>query len=409
LSATSAYNVDTKPPTDNAIRLLHYEAIVASPADWSWLVAAVGALVLVFLLLFLWLRVQRAAVPDSAHREASSSADALGRYALIYAREDHASLLAATLSLRCVRVTGSEQLAVLVASEAPAVAFIDIELLPQLAVELERFPVVAILDEPANARLPSVVRSFDRFGALAHVIASQVLTSPQAKAHLDAIVDRLLRGAEHDPHATSSIGRVAMLAQASHRETRFERMRDFFARHGVSTRMTSALNDVAEELVMNALYNAPAEAGYFDAPVLRTDDVTLPVDRACEISYGLHEGNAFIRVRDPFGSLRRERVIQVLARCLDTAGAALDESRGGAGLGMCRVFSTATTIAITVLPGRLTDVLVEVALKGAKDSKLLAIDLNFVTDDRNRDLDPLMLELDSQLLDNSVTLVTAMA
>jgi hypothetical protein len=382
-----------------------------------------GALALLLVLLRLRAR------PTAARAAAPARNAPTAWFALIYAREERAGQLAAALAIRCVQVKSSEELAAVLSNETPAVAFIDIELMPQLTRQLdsrdlrvagstsewkggsvERFPIVAIIDEPANARLPRVVRSLDAFGALGHVIAAPLLDSPQAKAHLDALVERLLHDPEHDQIAATGVGRVAMLAQASHREARFERMREYFARQGVSSRTATALNDVAEELVMNALYNAPAEAGYFEAPVSRTEDVTLPAERACQISYGLHEGNAFVRLRDTFGTLRRERLLEVLTRCLDTTGVALDESRGGAGLGMWRVFSNATTIAITVLPGRLTDIFVELAPKPGKGNRLLAVTLTFACDrEEDRKVDPPMLDFDSPLLDNSVTLVGATA
>jgi hypothetical protein len=165
--------------------------------------------------------------------------------------------------------------------------------------------------------------------------------------------------------------------------------------------MISRIYDIAEELVMNALYNAPSEAGYFKQPVSRTEDVTLPFERACEVSYGLEGENAFVRLRDPFGALRHERLIEVLARC-KARSVELDESRGGAGLGMWRVFSTATTVMITVVPGRMTDILVRIALTPGRSAKqLLAADLFFLPSDR-----PAERRLtEDESLDHSVTLV----
>jgi hypothetical protein len=155
---------------------------------------------------------------------------------------------------------------------------------------------------------------------------------------------------------------------------------------------------------MNALYNAPTEAGYFKAPVSRMEDVTLPLDRACEVSYGIEAGTAFVRLRDTFGALRHDRLLEVLARC-NTNEVTLDESRGGAGLGMWRVFSAATTVAITVIPGRLTDILIRMAPKQRKTARqLLAVDLFFLPDSQNV-ADAHALDQDSGLFEHSITMI----
>src|SRR5262249_5765420 len=147
---------------------------------------------------------------------------------------------------------------------------------------------------------------------------------------------------------------------------------------GVSARTIASSSDVAEELVTNALYDAPVEAGYFKRAVQRTEDVQLPPEHACEISYGLEHDSVFVRVRDPFGALTRCRLLGVLNRCQAT-GISLDESRGGAGLGLWRIFATASTIAITVIPGLLTDILVRIETRRRRSAtkQLLAAHLFF--------------------------------
>ena len=152
----------------------------------------------------------------------------------------------------------------------------------------------------------------------------------------------------------------------------------------------------------NALYDAPVEAGYFKNVVPRTQDVNLPPNCACEISYGIDETNGFLRVRDPFGAFTRARLLGVLARC-SGGGVSLDESRGGAGLGLWRVFSIASTVAITVVPGRLTDILVGIVTKDAgkraPGQRLLAVHLFFNSNTEDA------LPDEHDVLDDSVAIV----
>jgi len=74
-----------------------------------------------------------------------------------------------------------------------------------------------------------------------------------------------------------------------------------------------------------------------------------------------------VRVRDPFGSLTRERLKAVLQRCASPDGTVqVDETMGGAGLGMWRLFTIASFIGISVVKDRQTEVLVGFAKRSAR-------------------------------------------
>jgi hypothetical protein len=322
--------------------------------------------------------------------------------ALILASDDHAEQLLQALPDGGTRVRDAKELVAEAAKHRSATLFVDVELLGDLPdLETVHHVVVGLID--ATTQLGAIVTLLDKHPWLVHVIATPLLSQPLGRTHLKALMERVGGDRGYDLLGNASVGRVAVLATASHREARFERMRDYFSKHGLSSRTIMAIYEVTEELVMNALYNAPSESGYFKEPVSRTEDVTLPLDRACEISYGIEHGMAFARLRDTFGALRLERLREVLNRC-NQSGVVLDESRGGAGLGMWRVFSAATTIAITVIPGRLTDILVRIAPKqGRRAKQLLAVDLFFLPNAGTEEQH--VVELDNNMLDRSVTLI----
>jgi hypothetical protein len=287
-----------------------------------------------------------------------------------------------------------------------AAAFVDLALIPQVESERHNVPIVGLLDRSASPALTATINALSMYPWLAHLIAAPMLETPFARAHLTLLVERLVDGAEQAVLGPSGIGRVALLARASRREQRFERMQEFFAKQGMSARTLSTLHEIAEELVMNALYDAPLEAGYLTTPVPRTEDIAIPPDRACEISYGIERGNAFVRVRDPFGALQRTRLFEVLNRC-NHSGVTLDESRGGAGLGLWRVFTTASTVAITVVPGRITDILVGVATKSGRMLPGLLATHFFFAQESTTNRPQLAEDDDRDLFDESITLVVA--
>jgi hypothetical protein len=317
-----------------------------------------------------------------------------------FARDEHVALLRSALQEPLITVTSVARLAE-EASAPGAVAFVDVNLLDDLPGSGLPAAVVALVDDPPNETLQRAIVSLDAYPWLSNFVSIAMLSKPLARTHMAKLVARLALGDEPSMLSTG-VGRAALLAQASKRDARFERVRAFFEKQGMSARTIATINDVFEELVTNALYDAPMESGYFKEAVPRTEDVDLPRERACEISYGVEDGTVYIRVRDTFGSLTRERLLAVLVRC-NAANAQLDESRGGAGLGMWRVFSAATRISITVVPGHLTEVVVGIATGRGAAKQLLAVDLYFDPNASDSTVD--VPNGSRDLLDHSVTLV----
>lgn len=292
-------------------------------------------------------------------------------YSLVFAGEEIANQLCAAVP-GCVRVTSRAEVIAALATRKPVVAFVDFDLLPQLEGETSGVPIIGIIDDG----LGGTVRALTAFPWLSHFVSRVMISSPFAQSHLAMALERIERGPEFHVLGAPGTGRVALLTSSVRRDERFERMREFFAAQGASAKTVEQSSDVAEELVTNALYDAPLEAGYFTSAVMRTEDVVLPPEHACEISYGVDHGSVFLRIRDPFGALTRTRLLGVLNRC-NTTDVAIDPSRGGAGLGLWRVFSAATAISITVIPGRLTDILVRIEKKKGRDAKAHAVHLFF--------------------------------
>jgi len=322
-------------------------------------------------------------------------------HVLVFALDRDVKAITSAIGQNALVITGRAEFAAAVAMHRPIAAYVALELLPQVEDQRTKISIIGIVD----GAIDGVLNAINTFPWLSHVVATALLKQPFAASHLAALHDRIDVGPEQQVLGGSAVGRVALLANSARREARFERLREFFTAQKISTRTITALSDIAEELVSNALYDAPIEAGYFQAPVMRTTDVELPPERACEISYGVERGQAFVRIRDPFGSLTRARIMGVLNRC-NATDVPLDESRGGAGLGLWRVFSAASLIAITVIPGRLTDVVVWAEAKRNRGHQLLGVHL-FISDDHLLDgiQSRFAADHDYDLMDDSFTAV----
>lgn len=257
--------------------------------------------------------------------------------------------------------------------EAPrdlkTVSFVDDSTLAELAklavemgVPLEQMappgPVVAI----CNDTLPSAIGWLTTHPWLSHVVSAALLRQPIAVEHLRNVMQTLTKGGQPrllDWLGPTIVGRRIKLTQASKRVERLARMNEFFEARGINSRTVQQLGEVAEELLTNAFYSAPSAVGAPKQPIARTEDVTLPNVSPCDLGYGCREDLAIVRVRDPFGSLSRARLIEVLTKCARSdLQVPVDERVGRTGLGLWRVFSTASFVAVSVNNNRTTEVLV---------------------------------------------------
>jgi hypothetical protein len=292
-------------------------------------------------------------------------------HVVVFAREEYASLLYAALSVPHLRVNNRREFARAI-SNRPSIAFVDVELLHQIE-STTGVTVVGVTEGGVNDLVDRLLAS----PSLLRLISVSLLSGPSATANLAALCERIQRGPEHSAITDADVGRCALLSSSERRGARLERMADFFAAQSVHKKTIEMISDVAEELITNAIYDAPHEAGWFEAPVERTTAIELPPQLACEISYGIERNNVFVRVRDPFGALRQERLMQVLQRCRGSE-VEVDGSRGGAGLGMWRVFSAASTLIVSVIPARLTDITVWIDANNRRPSgKLHTLQMTF--------------------------------
>ncbi|MBA3541839.1 MAG: hypothetical protein H0T79_19650 [Deltaproteobacteria bacterium] len=224
-------------------------------------------------------------------------------------------------------------------------------------------PIIGVCEESLQTAV-----GWLQYPWLSHVVNSAMVEHPMAEQHLKNVL-RALTGTSQlrllDWLEPTVIGRRVRLTHSNKRVARLERMREFFEGKKVGNRTLELLQDVAEELLTNAFYDAPVAAGALK-PVPRTEDVALPDDSACDLAYGCRDDLAILRVRDPFGALTRRRLVEVLSRCARTdMTVEVDETMGGAGLGLWRIFSGASFVAISVLKNRHTEFLVGVAKRSA--------------------------------------------
>ena len=153
-------------------------------------------------------------------------------------------------------------------------------------------------------------------------------------------------------------------------EVKYERLRDFegrgraiqtvldFAEQSKMRRqIRSAIGSVCEELLMNALYDAPVDAD--GKPVFADID---PHDRTqsrsprpVSIRYAATPDLFAVAVRDRFGRLAKNTILSYIDKCIHQPNQ-IDRKTYGAGLGLYLVANAAATYVVNVAYGIATEV-----------------------------------------------------
>jgi hypothetical protein len=113
----------------------------------------------------------------------------------------------------------------------------------------------------------------------------------------------------------------------------------------------------AEELLTNALYDAPTDVA--GKPRYAHFERAIPVElgsgEAIEFQLAFDGQRIGMSAKDPFGSLTPERVVDILSRCFLRTSYEIPEDGGGAGLGLYFIFNLVQHFVINIAPGRMTE------------------------------------------------------
>lgn len=134
-----------------------------------------------------------------------------------------------------------------------------------------------------------------------------------------------------------------------------QKVSQFAASIGVRRKYRESIEQCCDEMLMNALYDAPVDASgkplAADPGKKRT--ALKGNDRAI-IEYGCDGHRFAVAVRDRFGRFERSVLVRYLDKCLHSAEQ-IDKKVGGAGLGLYLMSHSATSLMFNVQPGVATE------------------------------------------------------
>ncbi len=145
------------------------------------------------------------------------------------------------------------------------------------------------------------------------------------------------------------------LASSVDREELLEAARAFMLEHEVRPRMADLAQNAIEELITNAIYDAPTDSGgrRLYADVDRRNAVFLPSGARPRLDLAVEGKTIAAVMTDPHGSLDVATVRRYLAMGLRGD---FSEKPGGAGLGFARVFGLVDRLIVQITPRVRTEI-----------------------------------------------------
>lgn len=135
---------------------------------------------------------------------------------------------------------------------------------------------------------------------------------------------------------------------------------NFVKECGFSMHLAKTAFGITEELLMNAIYDAPVAAGsthYAELP--RSEPLTLLEKDQGILTYASDGRILVISAADPFGALKKDKLLRYLKKVLKRSDSQdlIDNKKGGAGLGLFKILYSSHGIICNVVPGKKTEMM----------------------------------------------------
>lgn len=158
------------------------------------------------------------------------------------------------------------------------------------------------------------------------------------------------------------------VTRSSQREELREELQAYFKKIGIRSTLLDRVNTAAEEMLMNAIYDAPVDSQ--GVPVFnhisRKTEIHLDTHQQAQLAYASDGVLLAVAVTDPFGSLTKEVTIDYLKSCYDGQPGSMNSQKGGAGRGLHQIVEAADLTVFNVKKGVRTEVISLFYIDGQK-------------------------------------------
>lgn len=150
-----------------------------------------------------------------------------------------------------------------------------------------------------------------------------------------------------------------VVASSEDRADLIARVDQYFENLGIRRTNRDRASLVLEELLMNAIYDAPTDEN--GKPVFNHKDrkevVKLGEKHQAKMRYATDGMMMAVSVQDPNGSLRGEIILNYLESCYSGQAGEMQTNKGGAGRGLHQIIENSDLVVFNVRPGVSTEVI----------------------------------------------------
>jgi hypothetical protein len=232
----------------------------------------------------------------------------------------------------------------------------DVELVVEALRANPALRVVLWTAEPLQRSLRYLVENAN----ISNVLGRPDFDSPPRGWELMLVLRRLLRPRDEGPKFAWFLdwgftGFQERVTDTAARDRLVEKVQKFVHHLGVRERVGELFSELAHELLMNAMFDAPVDdRGQPKYAMDRKASLVLPEPEQPALRLASDGTRLAIQVTDSFGRLERSHVFEGLQRGLN--GGQMDQSHGGAGLGMVVCHNCTVAMFFDVVRGRKTEV-----------------------------------------------------
>jgi CRP-like cAMP-binding protein len=236
--------------------------------------------------------------------------------------------------------------------------------------------IVFMSSEPIPSYLPKI----HALGVMPNIVSRDENDKPLTIRNVMSTVTKLagpnIFGLEKYLNLGAEIHELP-ITKSSERANLRTKMMEHFVALGIRKSVIDTVGTVLEELLMNAIYDAPIDAVgrslYNHLP--RTHEVELRDHEQGRFRFACDGEHVAISVEDPFGALTAKTTLKYLEKCYG-GGSANDEAemqghKGGAGRGLHQIIENSDLVVFNISPRQRTEVIAFFGMiPGHKSEKL---------------------------------------
>lgn len=149
------------------------------------------------------------------------------------------------------------------------------------------------------------------------------------------------------------------IGRAAHKTAAVAAIESFLLKTKVTSRLASLVAQSADELIMNAIFDAPVnkEGVRERMKTARNKDFDLGVGENVEIEVAFTDNYVGISVADVYGSVKKEKLLEFFKKDYSDSRYTLRKTDEGAGLGLYGISQSGVSILFVCKPGVRTEVM----------------------------------------------------